>query len=70
VSSANADDRTVPAYADTLTSMVRVIWIDKHTGENGVKVFSFVEAALGEAAWLRSKGHQDVQVFQRGNRLN
>jgi len=60
----------VPAYADTLTSMVRVIWIDKSTGENGVKVFSFVQAALGEAEWLRAQGQRDVQVFQRGHRLS
>lgn len=68
--SVNADDRPVPAYADALTSMVRVIWIDKHTGENAVKVFSFVESARSEAEWLRSQGHHDVQVFQRGHRLS
>jgi hypothetical protein len=50
--------------------MVRVIWIDKHTGENAVKVFSFVESARSEAEWLRSQGHHDVQVFQRGHRLS
>jgi hypothetical protein len=70
VPAVGADDRLVPAYADSLTSMVRVVWIDKGTGENGVKVFSFVQPALGEAEWLRSQGHLDVQVFQRGHRLN
>jgi hypothetical protein len=48
--------------------MIRVLWTDKDDGTRGTKAFSWMPAAEAEATWLRSQGHTDVRVLDRGQR--
>jgi hypothetical protein len=49
-------------------TMIRVLWTDKDDGTRGTKAFSWMPAAEAEATWLRSQGHTDVRVLDRGQR--
>jgi hypothetical protein len=49
-------------------TMIRVTWVDKNDGASRSKAFSWMPPAVREAAWLRSQGHADVHVLDRGTR--
>lgn len=48
--------------AGQATSMVRVLWVDKDTGQGRGKSFHGIAAATAETHWLRKMGHKDVRI--------